>query len=108
MARGSRRRTAAAFAAGCALAFGFAAGQGLCPGQDAERVKAHWRSVGLPDSLAATGLVTSGARLVGHMRHDKKASGGNLPFILARGIGRTYLDRSVDLAAVEAFLDRQG
>ncbi|HEU0045039.1 3-dehydroquinate synthase [Sphingomonas sp.] len=97
-----------AVAAGCALAFDFSAAQGLCPAQDAERVKAHWRSVGLPDGLAPTGLRASGARLVEHMRHDKKASGGNLPFLLARGIGRTCLDRTVDLGAVEAFLDRQG
>ena len=29
-------------------------------------------------------------------------------FLLAHGIGRTYLDHSVDLADVEAFLDAQG
>ena len=96
-----------AVAAGCALAFDFSAAQGLCPGQDAERLKAHWRAVGLPDGLAAAGIRASGATLVAHMRHDKKASGGVLPFLLAHGIGRTYLDKTVDLAAVEAFLDRQ-
>jgi 3-dehydroquinate synthase len=41
------------------------------------------------------------------MRHDKKASGGRLPFLLARGIGRTYLDHAVDLADIERFLDAQ-
>ncbi len=94
-----------AVAAGCALAFDYAAGRGLCPPEDAARVKAHWRAIGLPDGLA--GVRADGARLVEHMRHDKKASGGRLPFLLARGIGRTYLDRDVDLADVEAFLDRQ-
>ena len=96
-----------AVAAGCALAFDFSVERGLCPGQDAERVKAHWRAVGLPDGLAATGVHASGAQLVEHMRHDKKASAGALPFLLARGIGRTYLDKSVDLREVERFLDRQ-
>ena len=48
-----------------------------------------------------------GARLVDHMRHDKKASGGVLPFLLARGIGQAFLDRSVDLADVAAFLDEE-
>ena len=96
-----------AVAAGCALALGFSADQGLCPAVDAERVAAHFRSVGLPDSLAASGVTASGAALVEHMRHDKKASGGRLPFLLARGIGRAFLDRTVDLAAVQAFLDRQ-
>ena len=94
-----------AVAAGCALAFDFSVAQGLCPAADAERVRAHLRSVGLPDGIAASGVRASGARLVEHMRHDKKASGGNLPFLLARGIGRTYLDRGVDLGAVTAFLD---
>ena len=78
-----------AVAAGCALAFDFSVAQGLCPPDDADRLKAHWRASALPDGLAAAGTRASGARLVEHMRHDKKASGGRLPFLLARGIGRT-------------------
>jgi 3-dehydroquinate synthase len=39
------------------------------------------------------------------MLHDKKMEGGALPFLLARGVGQTYLDRQVDLASVTAFLD---
>ncbi len=96
-----------AVAVGCALAFAFSAERSLCPAEDAARVAAHFREVGLPDGLAATGVSASGARLVEHMRHDKKASGGRLPFLLARGIGRTYLDTAVDLADVTSFLDRQ-
>ena len=96
-----------AVAAGCALAFAFSAAQGLCPADDATRVAAHLRAVGLPDGPVAARIRAGGTRLIEHMRHDKKASGGTLPFLLARGIGRTYLDRTVDLGAVEAFLDRQ-
>lgn len=95
-----------AVAAGMALAFAFSAEQGLCPAEDATRVAAHLRSVGLPDGLAAAGVDADGKTLVGHMLHDKKMEGGTLPFLLARGIGRTYLDRSVDLAQVATFLDR--
>jgi 3-dehydroquinate synthase len=94
-------------AAGCALAFAFSAAQGICPQQDADRVAAHFRTVGLPDGLAAAGITASGATLVEHMRHDKKMAAGTLPFLLARGIGQTYLDRTVRLADVEAFLDAQ-
>ena len=94
-------------AAGCALAFAFSAAQGLCPAEDAARVAAHWRAVGLPDGLAAARITASGATLVEHMRHDKKMAAGTLPFLLARGIGRTYLDKTVALADVEAFLDAQ-
>ncbi|MCB8828449.1 hypothetical protein LJD47_25895, partial [Escherichia coli] len=71
------------------------------------RVAAHFRDVGLPDGLAAAGIAASGATLVAHMRHDKKMAAGTLPFLLARGIGATYLDKTVDLPAVEAFLDAQ-
>lgn len=94
-------------AAGMALAFAFSAEQGLCRTEDSARVAAHLRDAGLPDSLAAAGIAASGDTLVGHMLHDKKREGGTLPFLLARGIGQTYLDRSVDLGQVAAFLDRQ-
>ena len=96
-----------AVAAGIALAFRYSARLGLCTAADADRVAAHWRSVGLPDGAAAAGVDATGERLVDHMRHDKKASAGHLPFLLAHGIGRTYLDRTVDLADVAAFLDRE-
>jgi 3-dehydroquinate synthase len=94
-----------AIAAGMALAFRFSASQGLCDEEDAERVAAHLRAVGLPDSLATAGVRASGDTLVGHMAHDKKMTGGKLPFLLAHGIGQTFLDRDVDLAVVASFLD---
>jgi len=92
-------------AAGMALAFGYSVRRGECSGQDAGRVVAHLRAVGLPASLADAGIEASGARLVEHMLHDKKMSAGTLPFLLARGIGQTYLAKDVDLADVAAFLD---
>jgi 3-dehydroquinate synthase len=94
-----------AVAAGMALAFGYSARRGDCPGQDAVRVAAHLRAVGLPASLAEAGVSASGETLVGHMLHDKKMSAGTLPFLLARGIGQTYLAKDVDLADVAAYLD---
>ena len=96
-----------AVAAGCALAFRFSATRGLCSAADADRVAAHLRACGLPDGLAAAGVAASGATLVDHMRHDKKMEAGNLPFLLARGIGRTFLDRGVALEEVAAFLDAE-
>lgn len=96
-----------AVAAGMALAFAYSADLGLCPAADANRVAMHLRAAGLPDGLAAAGIAASGDILVGHMLHDKKREGGTLPFLLARGIGQTFLDRSVDLGNVAAFLDRQ-
>jgi 3-dehydroquinate synthase len=96
-----------AVAAGMALAFRFSAAQGICTQADADRVVAHLRGVGLPAGLADAGISASGATLVGHMLHDKKMSGGKLPFILARGIGQSYLDKTVALEDVERFLDAE-
>jgi 3-dehydroquinate synthase len=92
-------------AAGMALAFGFSAAQGLCPPADADRVTGHLRATGLPHDLATAGVDVASARLVEHMLHDKKRTGGSLPFLLARGIGQTFLSKDVNLADVARFLD---
>ena len=94
-----------AVAAGMALAFGYSVRRGECSPGDADRVRGHLRAVGLPDGLAAAGVRASGAALTAHMANDKKASGGNVPFLLTRGIGKTFLARDVDLTDVAAFLD---
>jgi len=96
-----------AVAAGMALAFRFSAAQGLCSDEDARRVTAHIKSAGLPATLQTAGIDADGATLVAHMMHDKKMEGGRLPFLLARGIGQTFLDKQVDLGAVAAFLDAE-
>lgn len=96
-----------AVAAGMALAYHFSAAQELCAQADADRVTAHLRAVGLPATLKDAGVHANGQKLVGHMMHDKKMEGGTLPFLLARGIGRTYLDKQVSLTDVAAFLDMQ-
>ena len=94
-----------AVAAGMALAFRFSAARGLCPPGDAARVAAHLRAAGLPASAAEAHVAADGATLVAHMAHDKKMAGGTLPFLLARGIGETFVAKDVDLADVAAFLD---
>ncbi|HEV2079973.1 MAG TPA: 3-dehydroquinate synthase [Allosphingosinicella sp.] len=94
-----------AVAAGLALAFRFSAERGLCTPEDSERVQAHLEGMGLPVSLRQAGIACDGAKLVGHMMADKKMSRGRLPFILARGIGAAFVDDSVELSQVEAFLD---
>jgi 3-dehydroquinate synthase len=97
-----------AVAAGCALAFDFSAQRGLCSSEDAGRVRAHLVRVGLPAGLCDAGVSASGAELVAAMMTDKKKEGGRLPFILARGIGSAFVDKSVELAEVAEFLDRAG
>jgi 3-dehydroquinate synthase len=92
-----------AVAIGMVLAFRFSAARGLCRPEDAGRVEAHLASVGLPTRMG----VGTAQSLVTHMASDKKASGGRVAFILARGIGEAFVDTSVDLAEVEAFLQRE-
>ncbi|MCB4859272.1 3-dehydroquinate synthase [Sphingobium sp. PNB] len=92
-------------AAGMALAFRYSARRGLCPAEDAERVTAHLKAVGLPHDLASAHVKADGAALVAHMLHDKKMAAGTLPFLLARGIGQTFLSKDVVLDDVAAFLD---
>ncbi|KMS61243.1 3-dehydroquinate synthase [Sphingobium baderi] len=92
-------------AAGMALAFRYSARLRLCPPADAERVTAHIKAVGLPQDLASAHVRADGAALVAHMLHDKKMAAGTLPFLLARGIGQTFLSKDVALDDVAAFLE---
>jgi 3-dehydroquinate synthase len=97
-----------AVALGCVLAFAFSAERGLCSTDDAQRVRGHFQSVGLPTLLSELGLQGQGDRLAAHMQHDKKRAGGRTAFILVRGIGEAFVDVSVELSEVAAFLDRAG
>tara|TARA_R110000796_G_scaffold205698_8_gene321874 strand:- start:26134 stop:27234 length:1101 start_codon:yes stop_codon:yes gene_type:complete len=94
-----------AVAAGMALAFGYSVSRGHCDPVEAERVRSHLKAVNLPYNLATASVSASGQRLVDHMMHDKKMSGGTLPFLLANGIGQSFLAKDVDLEDVAKFLD---
>ena len=93
-----------AVAAGMAIAFRFSAARGLCSRADAKRVTTHLASIGLPTG-ARPATNADGATLAAHMAHDKKRDGGTVPFLLARGIGQTFLDRTISLSEVADFLD---
>ena len=92
-------------AVGLALAFALSAELGLCPHDDAARVRRHLRAVGLPASVADLGADLGGADdLIAAMRRDKKVRSGALTFILARGIGDAFIAPDVDISALEAVL----
>jgi 3-dehydroquinate synthase len=95
-----------AVALGCVLAFDLSVEHGLCPAADAARIRAHFSRIGLPTTLAESGLSGRGEGLAAHMTSDKKREGGRTAFILARGIGRAFVDKGVELADVAAFLNR--
>ena len=94
-----------AVALGLALAFRFSAEAGLCPASEADRVVSHLAACGLPTRLADVGI-GGGRKLANWMARDKKNPPGRLSLILARGIGRAFLDPSVDSRRLLDFLDR--
>jgi 3-dehydroquinate synthase len=98
-----------AVALGCALAFRFSAAHGMCPAGDAQRAEAAIAAAGLPILLdQAPGAPFSAELLIRHMLQDKKAEGGELVFVLARGIGQAFVAKGVDPAAVREFLIKEG
>ena len=98
-----------AVGAGMAMAFDLSAKLGLCPALDAKRVRHHLGAVGLPVRLRSIGgdnrRQWNATRLIDHMRGDKKAEAGRLTFVLTRGIGKAFVTREVDMAALRDLLD---
>ncbi|ACA16631.1 3-dehydroquinate synthase [Methylobacterium sp. 4-46] len=94
-----------AVAIGLALAFRFSARLGLCPGQDAGRVANHLALAGLPTTLRQVpGGCGTAEELLDAMRQDKKVRDGALTFILARGIGQSFIAPGIDPERVRDFL----
>ena len=96
-----------AVALGCCMAFRFSARLGLCEEDDARRVETVTSAAGLPTLLEQVGAFDAD-RLIALMAGDKKAEGGALTFILARGIGRAEVAKGVDPAKVREFLIAEG
>ena len=94
-----------AIALGMALAFGFSAKRGLLPVSETERVERHLAIVGLPIHLRSVpGAEPDADRLMELIGQDKKVRRGKLTFILARGIGASFIASDVDAAEVRDFL----
>jgi len=92
-----------AVAIGMVMAFDLSAQLGLCPADDAARVRRHLAAVGLPTGpQSIPDLLWDPVRLLDHMDRDKKVLGGRIRFVLARGIGEAFLAPDV---APEAVLD---
>jgi len=94
-----------AVAIGMALAFRYGVSQGLTPETDADRVRRVLEASGLQASIPGRqGGAYTARQIVTLMQQDKKASGGKVPLILARGIGKSYIHPDADLTSVEVFL----
>lgn len=86
-----------AVAIGMCMAFDLSVRMGLCPAIDHQRVEEHLMSAGLPTraSLIDPPIKASVSDLIATMRHDKKAAGGKLKFILVNGIGQAFVESDV-------------
>ncbi len=94
-----------AVALGMCLAFDLSVQLGLCAMEDAERVRLHMEMVGLPTGFEAfPERIWDPDRLLGHMRQDKKVSGGRIAFVLVRGVGQAFLHREVEIEEVRKLL----
>jgi len=93
-------------AIGMAQAFRFSARLGLCAPADADRVARHLAAAGLPVHPAQVpGGVGTVDEVLEAMAQDKKVSRGALTFILARGIGQSFIAKNVPRDDVRAFLE---
>ncbi len=96
-----------AIAIGMVMAFELSVRLGHCPATDAARARRHLAACGLPTGTGAiAGPALSTEELWHHMQQDKKASQGNLTFVLTRGIGQAFLSRDVKRDDVMAVLAR--
>lgn len=94
-----------AIAIGMTLAFAFSARRGLLPAEDAERVKRHFSTVGLPTRIAdIPGSMPGAEKLMDLIAQDKKVKRGKLTFILARGIGQSFIAPDIEPENVSNFL----
>ncbi len=94
-----------AVAIGMVMAFDLSVRLGLCPPGDADRLRRHLTAVGLPTGLPKVrGVSWSADALMNHMSRDKKVRDGHMTFVLARGIGKSFISRQVDVPAVHQFL----
>jgi len=95
-------------AIGMAMAFHFSARAGLCSLEDATRVEAHLKAAGLPTRIGdIPGERPTTDVLMAHIAQDKKVSRGQLTFILARGIGQSFIAKDVAPEDVRAFLEEK-
>ncbi len=92
-------------AIGMGCAYRFSARLGHCAPEDAARVERHLRTVGLPSRIADIAGWNIGAQpILDAMHQDKKVERGALTFILARGVGQTFIAKGVPAEAVLDFL----
>lgn len=92
-------------AIGMVLAHQFSSRVNLASPDDAKRVEAHLKAVGLPVSMnEIPGTLPPVEMLMAAIAQDKKVKSGKLTFILTHGIGQSFVADNVAASEVESFL----
>jgi len=94
-----------AVALGMVMAFTLSADLGLSPASDTDRLKAHLTAIGLPSALSSN-RIWNAQNLINHMAGDKKMKDGRITFVLAKGIGKSFLTPDVPSQTLAASLAR--
>ncbi len=82
---------------GCRLAFDLSVRLGICPPEDRDRVRRHFRKMGMKTSLSdIPGDLPDADALIDLMGQDKKIRQGANRFVLVRGIGQAFVESGVD------------
>ena len=100
-----RLRHGEGVAIGCCLAFEASLRLGYCSPDEPERVRAHFRRMGMKSALSdVPGPLPSADALMDLMRQDKKVVGGRRRFILAKAIGDAFVCDDADEDAIRRML----
>ncbi|GAM97982.1 3-dehydroquinate synthase [alpha proteobacterium U9-1i] len=93
---------------GMALAYQYSARLGLMPPDETQRVRAHLESAGfITDLRALPGAPFDADKTLALMAGDKKAEAGRLTLVLARGIGKAFVQKEADAGALRTFLEEE-
>jgi len=95
-----------AVAIGMVMALEMSSRLAVAPQSARDELVEHLEKIGLPTSLKGlAGDNWTSSALLEHMGRDKKTEGNKLTFILARGIGQSFVAKDVDADVVAATLD---
>lgn len=86
---------------GMIMAFELSTRMGLCTKEECDQIRNHFDIIGAPKAAHFSFDVDN---LLHHMKGDKKMSDGKLSFVIARGIGKSFLSKDVDMQDVKTVL----
>ena len=94
-----------AVAIGTLMAFELSVKMGLCPAEDARRVRSHFEQMRLTTAPPEDAKSLEIDVLINHMAQDKKVKDGKLTFVLVRSIGQAFLTQDVALTDVTSAIE---